>query len=85
MINVQVWRKTFVKDSSVSGQHNNIHTMAIEMYKVVTGMSPNIMNDISKQRDETPYNLRHVAQFLLDPIHNVFNGSELASYLGPKI
>ena len=53
------------------------------MYKVVNDMSPNIMNDVSKQRDETPYNMRHVAQFLVDPI--VFNGSELASYLGLKI
>ena len=82
MINVQVWRKLRSK-IVVSVQHNNIHTLTIEMYKVVNDMSPNIMNDVSKQRDETPYNMRHVAQFLVDPI--VFNGSELASYLGLKI
>ena len=47
-------------------------------------MCPN-MNDASRQRDETPYMLRYVAQFLLDPINSVFNGSEFALYLGPKI
>ena len=79
---INVWRKLRSK-IVVSVQHNIIHTLAIEMYKVVSDMSPNIMNDVSKQRDETPYNLRHVAQFLVDPI--VFNGRELASYLGLKI
>ena len=54
------------------------------MHKVVNGMYPN-MNDASRQRDETPYMLRYVAQFLLDPINSVFNGSEFALYLGPKI
>ena len=82
MINVQVWRKLRSK-IVVSAQHNNVHTLTIEMYKVINDMSPNIMNDVSKQRDETPYNMRHIAQFLVDPI--VFNGSELASYLGLKI
>ena len=74
-----------VKDNSVSVRHNNIHTLAIEMYKVVNGMPPEIMNDVFKLRDETHYHLRHTAQFLVDPIQSIFNGSESASYLGPKI
>ena len=43
------------------------------------------MNDIFKLRENTHYDLRHTSQFLIDPIHSVFNGSESASYLGPKI
>ena len=43
------------------------------------------MNDIFKIRENTHYNLRHTSQFLVNPIHIVFNGSESASYLGPKI
>ena len=31
--------------------HNNIHTLAIEMYKVANGMSPEVMNDIFKLRE----------------------------------
>ena len=36
-------------------------------------------------REETHYHLRHATQFLVDPIHSVFNGIESTSYLGPKM
>ena len=35
------------KDNSVSIHHNNIHALAIEMYKVANDMSPDIMNEVS--------------------------------------
>ena len=78
------FEELLVKDNSLSVHHNNIHTLAIEMYKVVNGISPEIMNDVFKVRNETHYHLRHASQFLIEPIHSVFNGSESASYLGPK-
>ena len=37
------------------------------------------------RQEKTHYNLRGTSQFLVDPVHNVFNGSESASYFGPKI
>ena len=43
------------------------------------------MNGIFKLRENTHYNLRGTSQYLVDPIHSVFNGSEWASYLGAKI
>ena len=46
------------------------------MYKVTNGMSPEILIDVFMLRDETHYHLRHTAQFLVDLIHIVFNGSE---------
>ena len=63
----------------------NVHTLAIEMYRVANGMSPEIMNDIFKLRENTHYNLRHTSQFLVDPILSMLNGSESASNLRPKI
>ena len=63
----------------------NVHTLAIEMYKVANGMSPEIMNDVFKLRENTHYNLRHTSQFLVDPILSMLNGSESASNLRPKI
>ena len=39
------------KDNSVSIHHNNIHALAIEMYKVVNDMSPDIMNEVFKLRN----------------------------------
>ena len=77
--------KQLVRDNSVSIHHNNVDTFAIEMYKVTNDMSPEIINDIFKLRENIHYNLRHTSQFLVDPIHSVFNGSESASYLGSKI
>ena len=79
------FEELLLKDNSVPIHHNNIHTLAIEMYKVANGMSPEIMNDIFKLRENTHYNLRRTSKFLVDPIHTMFNGSESASYSGPKI
>ena len=44
-----------------------------------------LLNEVFKLREETHYHLRLTTQFLVDPIHSVFNGSESASYLGTKI
>ena len=79
------FEELLVKDSSVSMHHNNIHTLTIEMYKAANGISPKIMNDIFKLRENTHHNLRHTSQFLVDPIYSVFNGSESALYLRTKI
>ena len=73
------------KDNSVSIHHSIIHALAIEMYKVANDMSPEIMNEVFKSRNTPHYNLRHTSLFSTDPIHSVFNGTESASYLGPKI
>ena len=68
-------RSTFeellAKDNSVSVHHNNIHAIAIEMYKVVNGISPEITNEVFKLREETHYHLRHTTQFLVNPIQSV--------------
>ena len=73
------------KDNSVSIRYNNIHALAIELYKVANDMSPGIMSEVFKLRDTPCYNLRHISQFSTDPVHSVYNGTESASYLGPKI
>ena len=35
------------KDNSVTIRHNNVHALAIEMYKVANDMSSDIMNEVS--------------------------------------
>ena len=72
------------KYNSVSIHHNNIHVLAIEIYKIANDMSPDIMNAVFKLN--TPhYNLRHRSHFSTDPIHCVYNRTESATYLGSKI
>ena len=41
------FKELLVKDNSVSVHHNNIHVLAIEMYKVANGISPEIMTFLS--------------------------------------
>ena len=42
------FEKLLHKDNSVSVHHNNIHALAIEIYKVVNSMSPEILNEVIK-------------------------------------
>ena len=74
-----------VKVNSVSIHQNNIHSLTIEMYREVNGISPETTTDVFQKRNNTHYNLRYVPTFLSEPIHSVFNGSESESYLSPKI
>ena len=73
------------KDNSVSIHHHNIQALAIELYKVVNDMSPEVISEVFQVRDTPYYNLRNNSQFLTYPIHGVYNGTESASFLGPKI
>ena len=73
------------KDNSVSIHYRNVQALAIEMYKVANGISPEIMNEIFQLREKSHYNLRYTSEFIIPPIHSVYHGSESVSYLGPKI
>ena len=61
------------KNNSESKHLNNTETPAIEIYKAANDMFLEIMNDIFNLRGNTYYHLRHTSQFLIDPIHKVFN------------
>ena len=52
------------KDNSVFIQHNNIHAIAIEIYKVANNMS---MKKVFKLRNAPHYNLQHTSHFSTDP------------------
>ena len=76
-------RSTFgellARDNSVSVQHSNVHVIVIEMGKLVKGISPEIMNEAFKLREKINYHLRHTTQFLVDPIHNIFESQNLGT------
>ena len=40
------FEELLAKDNSVSVHHNNIHALAIEIYKVANGISPEIMSQV---------------------------------------
>ena len=55
------------------------------MYKTVNSISPEIMNEVFKQRNNPHYNLRHISQFSVNPVHSVYSSIESASYLESNI
>ena len=74
-----------VRDNSVSLNHQNTQHLAIQMYMVANDMYTDIMSEIFQLRENIHYHLRHTSQFMVHPIHSVYNRSESASYLGPQI
>ena len=70
------------KDDSISLSHWNIQTLAIEMYTVTNGISPEKMNELFQLRDESYYNLRYTSPFTIPAIPSVYNGRESVSYIG---
>ena len=51
------------KDDSVSIYMRNIQSVAIEMFRVSRNISPLIMNDIFKEKDNNRHNLRQFMNF----------------------
>ena len=70
------FKELLEKDNFVSMHYRNIQALAIEMYKVANGMSPEIMNEIFQLKEKSYYNLHYTSEFIIPPIHNVYHGSE---------
>ena len=79
------FKELLEKANSVSIHYRNIQALAMEMYKVANGMSPEIMNEIFQLREKSHYNLRYTSESIISPIHSVCHGSESLSCLGRKI
>ena len=72
------------KDNSVSIHHRNLQVLATEIYKVINGISPQIMQKIFRLRKQ-PYDLRNGDIFETNHLHTTHYGLDTISYLGPKI
>ena len=72
-------------DNSVSVYHRNIHVLATELYKIVNGLSPDIMKEVFPINENTSYSTRNKRKLYLRSIKSVAFGSETLSHLAPKI
>ena len=72
------------KDSSVPIHHRNIQKLAVEIYKVLHGFSPPILNDIFAPVSR-PYNFRRNDKLQRRRVNSGRHGTESISFLGPKI
>ena len=55
------FNELLVKDGSISNHHQNFQKLAVEMFKVSRGLSPEIVNELFHFREQISYELRQKA------------------------
>ena len=72
------------KDDAVTIHHRNLQLLAVELYKVVNGLSPKIMEEIFQTKENT-HNLRDFVSINERNVKTVHYGQGSISYLSPRI
>ena len=71
------------KDFSATIHERNIQALAIELYKIINGISPDIMKQVLSLKDCNIYSSRFPIKSR--NVHTVNFGTETISSIGPKI
>ena len=73
-------------DHSFCIHHQNIQTLAIEMYKINYGLAEGSFKDLFENMEEhRSYNLRSKSKFLTPSVNTESKGKNSIRYLGPII
>ena len=80
-----IFEQLLEKDSYVSMHTRNLRFLAVEMFKVVKGLAPTIINDLFPLKETNNHNLRHKLFLKIARNETVRHGFESSSYFGPKI
>ena len=83
--NTSTYKELLETDNFVSVHFRNVQALAIELYKVVNGFSPDVMKDVFPLNENLCYNTRNKRTFHLREIRTVHFESETLSQLAPKI
>ena len=83
--NTSTYEELLETNNSVSVHFRNVQALAIELYKVVNGFSPDIMKDVFPLNENSCCNTRNKRTFHSRDIRTVHFGSETLSHLAPKI
>ena len=81
---------SFQNYSTVNGRfcfysHEDIQSVAIEMFRDSRNLSPTILHDTFTQKGNNWYNLRKISKFSRPLVKSVYHGNERVSFLGPKM
>ena len=71
-------------DSSFSIHDRKIQTLAIEIFKFLNGLSPQIMNEVFQVKSPTPYHLRDKNELYSRDPKTVAHGTESVSFMAPE-
>ena len=82
---VSTFEQLLEKDNSVSMHTRNLSFLAVEMFKVVKGLAPTIINDLFPLKETNNYNLRYKLFFKIPRNETVRNGFVSISYLESNI
>ena len=80
---VSTFEDLLIKDKSFTVHEKNIQALAIELYKSINGIGPDILRDIFKLKEENKYCSKF--PFETNRINTVYYGTETLSFIGPKI
>ena len=73
------------KDNFVSIHHKNIQALSIEVFKIHTKTSPEIMQEVFLVKEQKYYNLQNQTDFVTPQVKSVNYRLEMIRVLGPKI
>ena len=74
------------KDNSFNIHHQNVQRVALEMYKILHGLSEGSFNEIlTDLKKNNHYNLRSASEFLVPSVNSEYKGKNSLRYFGPII
>ena len=80
---VSSFEELLIKDNSFTIHERNVQTLAIELYKVVNGLSPEIMKHVFPLKESIRYPSENI--LITRNVNSVKYGTGTLAHLGPKI
>ena len=82
--NISSFKKLPEKYGSVPRHNRNLQILVTEMLKVHKNIAPLRFTENLKKRNPN-YQLRHTLHFSIPHVRILYNGTEIISFLGPKV